>query len=132
MISPLLLLLPLLATGKQPHLVMMVLDDLGWADVGFHGGNSPTPEIDNLASTGVVLDKYYVQQVCSPTRSALMTGRYPFRTGLQHVTTLAPASRASIPKDTSTIAEVLKGSGYSTHAIGSECLISFDLSLARL
>jgi len=104
--------------AAKPHLVMMVIDDLGWTDVGFHGGNFPTPSIDTLAADGVVLDKYYVQQVCSPTRSALTTARYPFRTGLQHTTTLLPGTGAKIPTDTATIAEVLKTVGYTTHAIG--------------
>lgn len=102
----------------QPHLVMMVVDDLGWADVGYHGSNFATPNIDALALDGAKLERYYVQQVCSPTRSALMTARYPFRTGLQHATTLMPGSEAKIPSDTATIAEVLKTVGYSTHAIG--------------
>lgn len=102
----------------QPHIVLMAVDDLGWADVGFHGSNFPTPHLNRLAEEGVKLDKFYVQQVCSPTRSALMTARYPFRTGLQHVTTLMPGSTAKIPTDTATIAEVLKTVGYSTHAIG--------------
>jgi len=101
-----------------PHLIMMVIDDLGWSDVGYHNSDNLTPNIDQLAAAGVKLDKYYVQQVCSPTRSALMSARYPFRTGLQHAVTLRPASDGAIPKDTSTIAEVLKASGYSTHAIG--------------
>jgi hypothetical protein len=106
-------------TNKPPpHLVMMVIDDLGWSDVGYHGSNFPTPNIDQLASEGVKLEKYYVQQVCSPTRSALVTARYPFRTGLQHTTTLTPGSHSKIPSDTATIAEVLKTAGYSTHAIG--------------
>jgi len=91
---------------------------LGWTDVGFHGSSFPTPNLDRLAEEGVKLDRYYVQQVCSPTRSALMTARYPFRTGLQHATTLLPGSTAKIPSDTATIAEVLKTVGYSTHAIG--------------
>jgi arylsulfatase A-like enzyme len=97
---------------------MMVVDDLGWTDVGYHGGKWPTPTIDKLAADGVKLNKYYVQQVCSPTRSALLTARYPFRTGMQHSTTLAPGTSAKIPTDTATIAEVLKNVGYSTHAIG--------------
>ena len=103
---------------QQPHIILMAIDDLGWTDVGYHGSNFPTPRIDALAASGVKLEKYYVQQVCSPTRSALMTARYPFRTGLQHATTLMPGSVAKIPTDTATIAEVLKSVGYSTHMIG--------------
>ena len=118
MAAPTMMGLASVRPATKPHLVMMAIDDLGWTDVGFHGGNFPTPNIDALAKDGVKLDKYYVQQVCSPTRSALMTARYPFRTGLQHVTTLAPGTEAKIPSDTATIAEVLKSVGYSTHAIG--------------
>jgi arylsulfatase B/arylsulfatase I/J len=116
--------LPVLAAAagagasSQPHLVFMVLDDIGWSDVSYHGSDFPTPRIDELATTGVRLEKYYVQQVCSPTRSALMTGRYPFRTGMQHCTTLAPGSEAHIPEDVPTLAEALKGAGYSTAMIG--------------
>lgn len=111
-------LFALFSVSAQPHLVMMAIDDLGWADVEYHGSSFPTPSLNRLAAEGVKLDRYYVQQVCSPTRSALMTARYPFRTGLQHATTLMPGSSAKIPKDTATIAEVLKTVGYSTHAIG--------------
>merc|ERR1719375_1275315 len=103
---------------KQPNLVMMVLDDVGWSDVGYHGSDFPTPNIDRLATEGVRLEKYYVQHVCSPTRSALMTGRYPFRTGLQHCTTLHPGSEAHIPAESPTLAEALRGVGYSTVMIG--------------
>lgn len=106
------------AATQPPHIVMMAIDDLGWTDVGYHGSNFPTPNLDRLAAEGVKLENYYVQMVCSPTRSALMTARYPFKTGLQHVTTLLPGTSAKIPSDTSTIAEVLKAVGYSTHAIG--------------
>jgi len=104
--------------SKPPHLVMMVLDDVGWADVGYHGSDFPTPNIDRLAMQGLRLEKYYVQQVCSPTRSALMTGRYPFHTGMQHCTTLMPGSSAKLPEDVPTIAETLRAAGYSTAAIG--------------
>jgi len=107
------------ALENSPHIVMMVVDDVGWADVGYHGSDFPTPVIDRLAtSEGVRLENYYVQQVCSPTRSALMTGRYPFRTGMQHPTTLLPGTTAALPLDVPTVAEVLKAIGYSTHAIG--------------
>ena len=66
---------------KPPHILFVLVDDLGWGDVGFHGSKINTPNIDRLASEGVTLDNYYVQPVCSPTRSSLMSGRYPIHTG---------------------------------------------------
>ena len=68
-------------SSKRPHILFIVADDLGWSDVGFHGSVIKTPNIDKLASEGVILDNYYVQPLCTPTRSALMTGRYPIHTG---------------------------------------------------
>ena len=68
-------------TASPPHILFVVVDDLGWSDVGFHGSKIQTPNIDMLASEGVVLDNYYVLPLCTPTRSALMTGRYPIHTG---------------------------------------------------
>ena len=68
--------------SKRPHILFILADDLGWSDVGFHGSVIKTPHIDKLASEGVILDNYYVQPLCTPTRSALMTGRYPIHTGI--------------------------------------------------
>jgi len=65
----------------QPHILFMLADDLGWIDVGFHGSKIHTPNIDSLAKSGVILDNFYVQPVCTPARGALMTGRYPIHTG---------------------------------------------------
>ena len=67
--------------ASPPHILLVVADDLGWSDVGFHGSKIQTPNIDKLASEGVKLDNYYVLPICTPTRSALMTGRYPIHTG---------------------------------------------------
>ena len=67
--------------ASPPHILFVVADDLGWSDVGFHGSKIQTPNLDKLASEGVVLDNYYVLPICTPTRSALMTGRYPIHTG---------------------------------------------------
>ena len=67
----------------NPNVVLIVADDLGWGDVGFHGSDIRTPNLDRLAREGVELTRYYVCPVCSPTRSGLMTGRYPIRFGMQ-------------------------------------------------
>ena len=73
---------------KMPHMLLMVLDDIGRADTGIYGkSNIPMPNLANLAvKDGVVFENFYTQTVCSPTRSALMTGKYPFRFGMQHFT----------------------------------------------
>jgi len=105
-------------THKKPHIILLVLDDIGWGDFGFHGSDFPTPHIDDLAKTGVELDRAYAMPQCSPTRSAIMTGRYAFRTGLQHWNTIFPGGTAGIPKDVPTVAHMMKDAGYATHAIG--------------
>lgn len=69
------------AIATQPHILLLLVDDLGWSDVGFHGSKIRTPNVDKLASEGVILDNYYVQPYCTPTRGSLMTGRYPIHTG---------------------------------------------------
>ena len=71
--------------SKPPHILFILADDLGWSDVGFHGSVIKTPNIDKLASEGVILDNYYVLPLCTPTRSALMTGRYPIHTGIKRM-----------------------------------------------
>ena len=68
--------------GRPLHILLVVVDDFGWSDVGFHGSKINTPNMDKLASEGVILDNYYVQPICSPTRSALLSGRYPIHTGM--------------------------------------------------
>ena len=68
---------------SEPNVVILLADDLGWADVGFHEGEIRTPHIDRLARGGIRLEGYYVQPICSPTRSSLMTGRYTYRLGTQ-------------------------------------------------
>lgn len=102
----------------KPNIILLVLDDIGYADVGFHGSNFPTPNIDRIVKReGVEMKRFYVMPQCSPTRSAIMTGRFAFHTGMQHWTTLTPGGTAGIEEFT-TIANVMKNAGYSTHAIG--------------
>ena len=101
----------------QPNIVYIVADDLGWADVGFHGSDVTTPNLDQLAATGARLDQFYVQPMCTPTRAALMTGRYPLRYGLQ--TLVIPASQSyGLPTDEWLLPQALKEAGYTTAILG--------------
>ena len=71
-------------TSPRPNVVIFLSDDMGWGQLGYQGGKAvPTPNIDRIASQGVQLTQFYVQSVCSPTRAALLTGRYPFRNGME-------------------------------------------------
>jgi len=65
----------------RPNVVFIVVDNVGWGDIGCYGGVAPTPRIDALAAEGVRFKNYNVEAQCTPTRSALLTGRLPIRTG---------------------------------------------------
>lgn len=114
LLSCLTLLVLVFASPPSPHILLLVLDDVGWADVGFHGSDFRTPHIDALASEGVDVGRVYVQPQCTPTRASLLTGRHASSLGLQHWTTILPSSEAALPLDVPTRAEELR----STHAIG--------------
>jgi arylsulfatase A-like enzyme len=101
------------ASASQPNIIFIIADDLGWADVGFHGGNVPTPNLGRLLSEGVELSQHYVAPVCSPTRTGFMTGRYWSRFG---VTT--PTNELALPFDTVTVARALSDAGYKTAITG--------------
>ena len=103
--------------AKKPHIVIFLADDLGWKDVGYHGSEIQTPHIDSLATAGVRLEQFYVQPVCSPTRSSLMTGRYPIRQGLQ-VGVIRPWAEYGLPLEERTLAQALKETGYRTAITG--------------
>src|SRR5881275_375717 len=94
--------------SARPNIVFLVADDLGWADVGWHGGEIKTPHLDKLAASGARLEQFYVQPVCSPTRAALLTGRYPMRHGLQ-VGVVRPWAQYGLPLQERTLAQALKG-----------------------
>ncbi len=104
-------------TAPRPNFVVILADDLGWGDVGYHGSEIRTPNLDRLAASGAKLEQFYVQQVCSPTRAALLTGRYPIRTGLQ-TGVVRPWSRYGLPLQERTLAQALRDAGYRTAIVG--------------
>jgi arylsulfatase A-like enzyme len=103
--------------APRPHIVYIVADDLGWKDVGFHGSDIKTPNIDRLAREGARLEQFYVQPMCTPTRAALLTGRYPFRYGLQTLVIPTP-SKYGMPTDEWLLPQALKEAGYRTVMVG--------------
>jgi arylsulfatase A-like enzyme len=105
------------AADTKPNIVYMVADDLGWKDVGFHGSDIKTPNLDRLAAGGARLEQFYAQPMCTPTRACLMTGRYPFRYGLQTAVILS-AHTYGVPTDEWLLPQALKEAGYSTAIIG--------------
>ncbi|XP_072142229.1 arylsulfatase B-like [Dermacentor andersoni] len=114
----LLLLLPAGRVKRQPHIVFIMADDLGWDDVSFHGSSQiPTPNLDALAADGIILNSFYAQPSCTPSRSALLTGLYAIRTGLQAFT-LDVADPWGLPLNVRLLPEYLREIGYETHLVG--------------
>ncbi|XP_047141195.1 arylsulfatase B isoform X3 [Hydra vulgaris] len=104
--------------GEKPHIILIVADDLGWNDIGFHGSKEiSTPNIDRLATNGVVLDNYYVLPICTPSRSAIMTGRYPIHTGMQQDTIYGP-NPYGVSLNEKFLPQYLKQQGYKTYGVG--------------
>ncbi len=105
------------AAPPRPHIVYIVSDDQGWKDVGFHGSDIRTPSIDRLAQGGARLEQFYAQPMCTPSRAALMTGRYPHRYGLQ--TLVIPSAGAyGLATDERLLPQALKEAGYRTAIVG--------------
>ena len=108
-------------TRRQPNIVVIVADDLGWKGVGYHDGFVRTPHIDRIAKQGVELDRFYVSPMCSPTRAALLTGRNHHRSGFGQIAELAnnwDGYTGHWPATTASVAKVLGYYGYNTAAFG--------------
>ena len=115
------------AVTAPPHVLLILADDLGHSDVGFNGNGAVaavdpqlrthTPTLDRLAASGTVLRQHYSCHVCTPTRTALLTGRYPSRFGAQH-RTFAPGRPQGIPLNETLLPERLRAVGYRTALVG--------------
>ncbi|EMI52280.1 sulfatase family protein [Rhodopirellula sallentina] len=107
-------------TPSRPNIILLFVDDVGYGDLGCYGAKDPTPEIDRLASEGLLsTDCLVAANVCGPSRAAMLTGRYPMRCGhpiSRHNTT--KYAEYGIESDELTIAELLKESGYYNKAVG--------------
>ncbi|WP_437205457.1 sulfatase-like hydrolase/transferase [Planctomicrobium sp. SH664] len=101
------------AQPAKPNIVFILADDLGWGDVEFHGGNAPTPHLNQLAAENLELTQHTVAPVCSPTRAGLMTGRCWSRFGVT-----SPQAKRALPWDTVTLPAALKQVGYDTCLTG--------------
>ncbi|MCY1403744.1 choline-sulfatase [compost metagenome] len=109
-------------TGRKPNILILLVDDLGWGDVGAYGGGTsigaPTPHIDNLAQGGLKLTSTYAQPTCTPTRSAMMTGRLPARTGLTRPILTGESPKVNPWASEQTAAGLLSEAGYATALSG--------------
>jgi arylsulfatase B len=100
--------------NNKPNILIIIADDLGWNDVGYHGSEIRTPVIDKMSRSGIEFNRFYVCSVCSPTRASLLTGRYPSRYGI-----LEPLGKEpGLPAGTTTIAGILRKNGYDTGISG--------------
>ena len=105
------------AAGDRPNIIVMVADDLGWNDVGYHDGPIDTPSLDRMAAEGMQLHRFYTTPICSPTRAALMTGRDPIRLGVAYAT-IMPWMNNGIHPDERFLPEAFRDAGYQTAMVG--------------
>ncbi|XP_037956831.1 arylsulfatase B-like [Teleopsis dalmanni] len=102
----------------SPHIIMILADDMGFDDVSFHGAKEfLTPNIDALAYHGRILDRLYAPSMCTPSRSALLTGKYPIHTGTQHFV-ISNEEPWGLSTNVTTAAEIFKKAGYATNLVG--------------
>ncbi|HEY1466977.1 MAG TPA: sulfatase-like hydrolase/transferase, partial [Acidimicrobiales bacterium] len=104
-----------------PNVVLVVLDDVGFAQLGCYGSTIATPVIDGLASQGIRLANFHTTALCSPTRACLLTGRNHHRNGMGRVADLAigfPGYWGNPPKENGFLGEILRTHGYASYAVG--------------
>ncbi len=104
------------AGSEKPNVLILIADDLGWNDIGYHGSEIRTPNLDRLAAAGVKLQRHYVYPTCSPTRAGLLTGHNPSRLNIH--APIGGRSTHSLPLDAPTLARLLNAQGYETSLCG--------------
>ncbi|HEV2427007.1 MAG TPA: arylsulfatase [Acidimicrobiales bacterium] len=112
---------PPVARPSGPNVLLVVLDDVGYAQLGCYGSDIETPVIDGLASEGVKLSNFHTTALCSPTRACLLTGRNHHRSAMGRVADLAigfPGYWGRPPRENGFLSEVLRDAGYATYAVG--------------
>ena len=116
----LLLVVETTARADRPNMIVVMVDDMGWSDLGCYGGEIRTPNIDLLAANGLRFTSFYNAGRCCPTRASLLTGLYPHQAGVGQMTfdTRRPGYRGRLGRDTVTLAEVLRAAGYRTAMVG--------------
>ncbi len=110
-----------LCAATPPNVLVVLWDDIGFAQFGCYGGPLATPHVDRLAAGGVRYGNFHVAPVCSPTRAALLTGRNPHSVGMACITEFANGarnSRGGIDPAVPTLADQLRAAGYGTYAVG--------------
>jgi arylsulfatase len=109
-------------TDPRPNIILILVDDMGWSDIGPYGGEIPTPHLDALAARGVRFTQFYSTPRCSPTRASLLTGLYPHQAGMGHLDTVirkgSVGTTGRLNDRSVTIAEVLRDAGYFTAMSG--------------
>lgn len=103
------------AQTTRPNFLVLIADDLGWNDIGYHSPKVVTPALDGLAKEGVRLERFYTYPLCSPARAALLTGLMPRRLGIVDV--VGPG-QPGLPKGITTLPGILRAAGYQTSLIG--------------
>jgi len=104
------------AKNTKLNIILIMVDDMGYSDIGSYGSEILTPNLDRLASEGLRFKEFYNNAICAPTRASLLTGQYPHRAGIGYfdVDLGLPAYQGFLNKESLTIGEVLRGEGYST------------------
>src|SRR5215213_2382354 len=100
----------------KPNIVLIMVDDMGYSDIGSYGSEIKTPNLDRLAAEGIRFREFYNNSICAPTRASLLTGQYPHKAGIGYfdVNLGLPAYQGYLNKESLTLGEVLKQDGYST------------------